>query len=72
MAVYRPKRNGVDSKFYVCEFVMQGKRVQECTGCDKQDSGKGVRNDGGRNWNVRRPAFLWMRGHTIRSVSEVM
>ena len=32
MAVYRPKRNGEVSKFYVCEFVMHGKRIQESTG----------------------------------------
>ena len=32
MAVYRPKRNGEPSKFYVCEFVYQGKRFQESTG----------------------------------------
>ena len=32
MAVYRPKRKGVESKFYVCEFVYQGKRFQESTG----------------------------------------
>lgn len=32
MAVYRPKRNGTSSKFYVCEFVMHGKRIQESTG----------------------------------------
>jgi integrase len=31
MAVYRPKRNGHASKFYVCEFVYQGKRFQEST-----------------------------------------
>ena len=32
MAVYRPKRNGEVSKYYVCEFVYQGKRFQESTG----------------------------------------
>lgn len=32
MAVYRPKRNGTTSKFYVCEFVLHGKRIQESTG----------------------------------------
>ncbi|MGI9073540.1 MAG: hypothetical protein ACR2JB_20030 [Bryobacteraceae bacterium] len=32
MAVYRPKRNGTASKFYVCEFVLHGKRIQETTG----------------------------------------
>src|SRR5215469_7411102 len=32
MSVYRPKRKGEVSKFYVCEFVYQGKRFQESTG----------------------------------------
>ena len=32
MSVYRPKRNGEQSKFYVCEFVYLGKRFQESTG----------------------------------------
>jgi integrase len=32
MAVYKPKREGETSKFYVCEFVYQGKRFQESTG----------------------------------------
>jgi integrase len=32
MAVYRPKRNGQTSKYYVCEFVYHGKRFQESTG----------------------------------------
>ena len=32
MAVYRPKRKGETSKYYICEFVYLGKRVQESTG----------------------------------------
>src|SRR5712691_8636463 len=32
MAVYKPTRKGDASKFYVCEFVYQGKRFQESTG----------------------------------------
>lgn len=32
MSVYRPQRKGDSSKFYVCEFVYQGKRFQESTG----------------------------------------
>ncbi len=32
MAVYKPKRKGVESKFFVCEFEYQGKRIQESTG----------------------------------------
>ena len=32
MSVYRPKRKSEASKFYVCEFVIHGKRIQESTG----------------------------------------
>jgi hypothetical protein len=43
MAVYRPKRNGQASKFYVCEFVYQGKRFQEFSRSDNQNGCEGVR-----------------------------
>jgi len=32
MAVYKPKKAGKVGKFYVCEFVYQGKRIKESTG----------------------------------------
>lgn len=32
MAVYRPSRKGEASKYFVCEFVYQGKLFQESTG----------------------------------------
>jgi hypothetical protein len=32
MAVYKPERKGAESKHYVCEFVIHGKRIQETTG----------------------------------------
>jgi len=32
MAVFKPTRKGETSKYYVCEFVYQGKRFQESTG----------------------------------------
>jgi integrase len=40
MAVYRPKRKGQGSKFYVCEFVYQGKRFQESTGATSKTVAK--------------------------------
>ncbi len=40
MAVYKPKRNGAVSKFYVCEFVYQGKRFQESTGATSRTVAK--------------------------------
>src|SRR5215469_8193085 len=40
MAVYRPKRKGEISKYYVCEFVYQGKRFQESTGATSKTVAK--------------------------------
>ena len=40
MAVYRPKGNGQTSKYYVCEFVYQGKRFQESTGATSKTVAK--------------------------------
>jgi integrase len=40
MAVYRPKRKGESSKFYVCEFVYLGKRFQESTGATSKTVAK--------------------------------
>ena len=40
MAVYKPKRKGESSKFYVCEFVYQGKRFQESTGATSKTVAK--------------------------------
>src|SRR5262249_16250510 len=40
MSVYRPKRKGEVSKFYVCEFIYQGKRFQESTGATSKTVAK--------------------------------
>ncbi len=40
MAVYKPTRKGEASKFYVCEFVYQGKRFQESTGATSKTVAK--------------------------------
>src|SRR5260370_1932748 len=40
MAVYKPKRKGETSKFYVCEFIYQGKRFQESTGATSKTVAK--------------------------------
>jgi hypothetical protein len=40
MAVYRPKRKGESSKYYICEFVYQGKRFQESTGATSKTVAK--------------------------------
>jgi integrase len=40
MAVYKPNRKGETSKYYVCEFVYQGKRFQESTGATSKTLAK--------------------------------
>jgi hypothetical protein len=40
MAVYKPKRKGDASKFYICEFVYLGKRFQESTGATSKTVAK--------------------------------
>ena len=39
-AVYRPKRKGQGSKYFICEFVYQGKRFQESTGATSKTVAK--------------------------------
>src|SRR5579864_992517 len=40
MAVYRPKRKGEASKYYICEFIYIGKRFQESTGATSKTVAK--------------------------------
>lgn len=40
MAVYKPNRRNETSRFYVCEFVYQGKRFQESTGATSKTVAK--------------------------------
>ncbi|HEY6347222.1 MAG TPA: site-specific integrase [Bryobacteraceae bacterium] len=73
MAVYRPKRNGEVSKFFVCEFVYQGKRFQESTGATSKTVAK--------EYEKRRKAELEraaaglpteQKANRIRTVAEVV
>jgi integrase len=73
MAVYRPKRKGETSKFYVCEFVYQGKRFQESTGATSKTVA--------REYEKRRKAELEraaaglpteQKASRIRTVAEVI
>jgi integrase len=73
MAVYRPKRSGQTSKFYVCEFVYQGKRFQESTGASTKTVAK--------EYEKRRKAELEraaagmpteQKASRIRTVSDVV
>jgi len=73
MAVYRPNRNGVVSKFYVYEFLYQGKRFQGSTGSTSKTVAK--------EYEKRRKAELEraaaglpteQKANRIRRVSEVV
>ena len=73
MSVYRPMRKGEASKFYVCEFVYQGKRLQESTGATSKTVAK--------EYEKRRKAELEraaaglpteQKSKRIRTVSDVI
>ena len=73
MAVYRPKRKGDASKFYVCEFVYQGKRFQESTGATSKTLAKEYEK--GRRAELERAAAglpTEQKANRIRTVSEVV
>jgi integrase len=73
MAVYRPKRNGEVSKFYVCEFVMHGKRIQESTGSTSKTVAKEYEKR--RRAELERTATglpTEQKENRIRTVSEVV
>ncbi len=72
MAVYRPKRNGQASKFYVCEFVYQGKRFQESTGATSKTVAKEYEKR--RKAEMERAATgmpTEQKANRIRTVAEV-
>jgi integrase len=73
MAVYKPNRKGESSKFYICEFVYQGKRFQESTGATSKTVAK--------EYEKRRKAELEraaaglpteQKAKRIRTVSDVV
>jgi integrase len=73
MAVYRPKRNGHTSKYYVCEFVYQGKRFQESTGATSRTVAKAYEER--RKAELERAAAglpTDQKASRIRTVSEVI
>jgi len=54
MSVYRPKRKTEASKFYICEFVIQGKRIQESTGTTSKTVAKEYeKRRAAPNWSAR-------------------
>jgi integrase len=72
MAIYRPKRGGKVSKFYVCEFVYQGKRFQESTGATSKTVAKEYEKR--RKAEMERAAVgmpIDSKASRIRTVTEV-
>ena len=73
MAVYRPKRKGQVSKYYVCEFVYQGKRFQESTGATSKTVAKECEKQ--RKAELQRAAAGMptdQKASRIRTVAEVI
>ena len=73
MAVYKPKRKGDASKFYVCEFVIHGKRIQESTGTTSKTVAKEYEK--GRRAELERAAVgmpTEQKANRIRTVAEVV
>ena len=73
MAVYKPKRKGDASKFYVCEFVYQGKRFQESTGATSKTVAKEYEKR--RKAEMERAAAglpTQQKAARIRTVSDVI
>ena len=52
MGAYRPKRKVETSKFYVCEFIYQGKRFQESTGSTSKTVAKEYEKTASESWSV--------------------
>ena len=72
MAVFRPKRNGVMSKVYVCEFILHERRIQETTGSTSKTIAKEYEKR--RRAELERAAAglpVEEKAPRLRSVSEV-
>jgi len=73
MSVYRPKRKRAESKYYLCEFIYQGKRFQESTGASTKTLAKEYEK--GRRAELERAAAglpTEQKANRIRTVSEVV
>ena len=73
MAVYKPNRKGETSKFYVCEFVYQGKRFQESTGATSKTVAKEYEKT--RRKELERAAAglpTEQKANRIRTVADVI
>jgi len=73
MSVYKPKRKGDGSKYYVCEFIIHGKRIQESTGTTSKTVAKEYEKR--RRAELERAATgmpTEQKANRIRTVAEVV
>ena len=73
MAVFKPKRNGGASRFFICEFIYQGKRFQESTGATSKTVAKEYEKT--RKAELERAAAgmpTEQKSKRIRTVSDVI
>src|SRR5215469_8878477 len=73
MAVYKPKRKGEASKFYITEFIYQGKRFQESTGATSKTVAKEYEKN--RKKELERAAAglpTEQKANRIRTVDDVV
>ena len=71
MAVYRPKRNGIESKFYVYEFVYQGKRFQNSTGVTTKTAAKEIEKQRKAELERAHAGIPMQKVQRIRTVNEI-
>ena len=73
MAVYRLTRNGITSKVYICEFVYQGKRIQESTGCKTKTAAKAWEEERKRDLERAHAGLpIEPKARRIRTVAEII
>lgn len=73
MSVFKPKRKGDGSKYYVCEFIIHGKRIQESTGTTSKTVAKEYEKR--RRAELERAATgmpTEQKANRIRTVAEVV
>lgn len=73
MSVYRPTRKREASKYYVCEFIIHGKRIQESTGTTSKTVAKEYEKR--RRAELERAATgmpTEQKASRIRTVAEVV
>jgi integrase len=71
MAVYKPKRKGAESKFYVYEFVYQGKRFQGSTGVTTKTAAKEIEKQRKAELERAHAGMPVQKVQRIRTVAEV-